>query len=104
MAYKMICLLLVFVCVAHAAVIDHTGTVTDSYSHNTHSPETDHHTAHDDHHPSHDNDTHLGNHSDHHGDHGHHGVHVVGWQFSYVRQPLVIAVFILVAAVSKLRE
>ena len=39
--------------------------------------------------------------SDEHGGHGH-GVHVAGWQYDYVKTPLLITIFLIVALISKL--
>ena len=36
--------------------------------------------------------------SDEHGAHGGHGVHVAGWQYDYVKTPLLITIFLIIAA------
>ncbi|XP_064639121.1 Na(+)/H(+) exchanger beta-like isoform X2 [Lineus longissimus] len=43
-----------------------------------------------------------GNDTDHGDDHGHKGIHVAAWNFDYVELPLLVCLFILVVALSKI--
>ncbi|ESN91491.1 hypothetical protein HELRODRAFT_165533 [Helobdella robusta] len=52
-------------------------------------------TSHDDYHG---NGSHH-NHDQHHGDHQHHGIHVASIKFDYVKQPLILSIFMIVVIV-----
>ena len=67
--------------------------------------DSDHHNDmnkdnHSDHDGSHGNNTqHHGNHSE---SHGGHGIHVASWNFQYVKEPILITMFLIVTAICKL--
>ena len=70
----------------------------DPYAHPTDQDSGDHGDK-GDHGDSHDNKSHHGNESEH---HEIHGIHVASWNYAYVREPFIISVFLLVAAICKL--